>query len=419
MECEKARMAEWEALGICEGNDGNICPECIGDPALAEFISNNATQGSCKYCGQERDRPFASRLSVVAEHMATIVNEEFQHVARGTEGLYHDGFENLLLLEIEFKPTNDCVRTDIASFFNKRIWGWKDTFSDRLQCAWNRFCDKVRHSRRYTFWWSTEDIVPEGHPLHLPASKVLDEVSIVVAELGLIRELPIGTEFWRAQPHKNGKSPKPPEEFTSAPVNLAVTPNRMSPAGIPMFYGADDFETAVCEITPKDAPLGWRASAVRFKALRPLQVLDLSVDLAPKLRQRSYFALDGRRWRHYLRFLEQFSGDVSQRFIYDHEFLQRCAGEPRPEIDYAPTQVFTEYVRYHLHSPGGQPIDGIRYRSSLSDSGCCVVLFFDQDDCLKSRRGHQQSLGWIPGSRKEAVIEHVNLKWRYEDFSEG
>ena len=113
MGSEQERTAKWEALGICEGNDGSVCPECIGDPALAEFISKNATETACGYCRRQWDRPFASRLSVVAEHIATIVNEEFQHVAPGAEGLYYDGFEDLLLFEIDFKPPYDSVRTDM------------------------------------------------------------------------------------------------------------------------------------------------------------------------------------------------------------------------------------------------------------------------------------------------------------------
>ena len=63
--------------------------------------------------------------------------------------------------------------------------------------------------------------------------------------------------------------------------------------------------------------------------------------------------------------------------------------EPQPDIDIRPTQVFTEYVRYHM-THDGKPVDGIRYRSSFNhrdhyvDRGC-YVLFFEQDECLPGK----------------------------------
>ena len=76
---EKEGTKDWDALGICDGNGGDVCGDCIGDLALREFISANATKTSCTYCGQHRDSPFASPLSVVVEHMAGFINEEFKH----------------------------------------------------------------------------------------------------------------------------------------------------------------------------------------------------------------------------------------------------------------------------------------------------------------------------------------------------
>ena len=352
--------------------------------------------------------PFASPLSAVVEHMAEIINEEFKHEqCNGYE------IEHLLLLDIAFKPKNPRVSDDIASFLNKHKWSSKDTFADRLECAWQRFCEVVTHLRRYTFSSSMQDRFPEQHPLYMPPSEVLPGVKSVITDLGLVRELPKGTEFWRARVAEKGKALKPPDDFTSPPDDKAEQ-NRMSPAGISMFYGADDFGTALLEITPKDASIGWRASAVRFMAIRPLQVLDLTIDLAQMAHQKSYFAPDGRKWRHYIRFLERFAHDVSQRFVYDDEFLQGWAGEPQPDIDYVPTQVFTEYVRYHLRSADGQQVDGISYRSSQNTAGRCIVLFLDQGDCLESRWGSKPSLRWIPGSRMEAVINQTEWKWHYE-----
>ena len=79
MELGNGRTADWEALGISDGSGGNVCGDCIDDPALREFISANATETSCTYCEEVRPSPFAAPLSKVVEHMAEIINEEFKH----------------------------------------------------------------------------------------------------------------------------------------------------------------------------------------------------------------------------------------------------------------------------------------------------------------------------------------------------
>jgi hypothetical protein len=246
----------------------------------------------------------------------------------------------------------------------------------------------------------------------MPPRKMLEEIKGVIAELGLIYELPTETKFWRARNHKLCHPLKPPEDFTSPPLDKAIKPNRMSPAGISMFYGADDVDTAAREINPNGIPPGQRASGVCFKSRRPLQILDL-MKIVP---EKSYFAQEAREWRHGVEFLRRFSRNASVPIVGPagaSEFVQRMREEPLPEVDYVPTQVFTEYVRYHMThdgKPDGRPIDGIRYRSSLNDdkeNHGCYVLFFDQDDCLKSREGRPQSLKYDEKeSMKTVFLDH-------------
>ena len=246
------------------------------------------------------------------------------------------------------------------------------------------------HVRRYTFWTSLDDSVPEYHPDYLPPGRMLAEIKAVVDDLSLIREFPPGTQFWRVQEHAQGQILAVPDRFTSPPLSAAKQPNRMSPAGIPMFYGAEDFDTAVLEVSGKELKRGWQASGLIFKALRPLHLLDLNhLD-----RHTSYFGADGRARWHSSKFLRYFNREVSKPIDRDE----------RPHVDYVPTQVFTEYVRYHMASRSGQRVDGIRYLSSRNHRPCCV-LFFEQDDCLKSRKGRPQSLSFVDDSLKSVSLE--------------
>jgi hypothetical protein len=155
-----------------------------------------------------------------------------------------------------------------------------------------------------------------------------------------------------------------------------------------MFYGAEDFDTAVLEVAGKDAISDRVATGVLFEAQRSLNVLDLASMLKPV----SYFAPQGREWGHNATFFWYFAKDLSKP-------IDRAE---RQHIDYVPTQVFTEYVRFHLTSQC-KPVDGIRYRSAQNHHPC-VVLFFDQDDCLKSQEGRPQALAYIPGSEQTVSL---------------
>jgi hypothetical protein len=189
--------------------------------------------------------------------------------------------------------------------------------------------------------------------------------------------------MWRVQEHAKGEVLDFPSRFTSPPIALATQPNRMSPGGIPMFYGADDFATAALEVVGKDLVEDREATGIAFEALRPMRILDL----VGMRRAVSYFSPGGPMWFDRMRFLRFFSQDVSKPIERDH----------RQHIEYVPTQVFTEYVRYQMSTKDGVPIDGIRYRSSLNGRPC-YVLFFDQDDCLRSRDSRPQALRGVADS---------------------
>jgi hypothetical protein len=62
-------------------------------------------------------------------------------------------------------------------------------------------------------------------------------------------------------------------------------------------------------------------------------------------------------------------------------------GEPikkdsRVHIEYVPTQVFTEYVKYLYADDEEMPVQGIVYPSARIRGGVSVVLFYENKDCF-------------------------------------
>jgi hypothetical protein len=84
----------------------------------------------------------------------------------------------------------------------------------------------------------------------------------------------------------------------------------------------------------------------------------------------SLYTAAGRTPQRYdLAFLYEFATDLAQPIALDGQ----------DHIEYVPTQVVTEYLRYI----SANAVDGILYRSARNNRGCCV-LFCDATNCIDS-----------------------------------
>ena len=232
--------------------------------------------------------------------------------------------------------------------------------------GWERFSQGVKYKTRYMFFDCSEDDISYGNPDEIPLSRILKVIGESVQERGLITPIPEGSRFFRAREHKESiicttacDLGPPPHEFTCS--------NRMSPAGIPMFYGASDAETAIAE-TPRS-----RADTIitvgAFDTVKALTVLDLhNMPPFPSL-----FDRNRRHLRSPHRFLRDFVTDLSRPIVKDG----------REHIDYVPTQIITEYFRHQFRAADGQHVHGILYPSSRREGGMCCVLFCSQENCTE------------------------------------
>lgn len=55
----KSWMIEMEERGYAESDD-RICKDCVDDDALAEWITSNAIEPECSFCGAEADGSIAA-----------------------------------------------------------------------------------------------------------------------------------------------------------------------------------------------------------------------------------------------------------------------------------------------------------------------------------------------------------------------
>ena len=263
-----------------------VCETCIEEPGLQAVVQENLSSNRCDYCGREEESPIACELYIVTDFLRERIEEEYTDPANelpyesaegGYIGTVSEGSE--ILAEVDFCIDNTELLDDIADAFSDSFYCRKDYFgltpSEYREAAWGYFKRVVKHHRRYTFWNAPDE--PDHSLGGIPsAGQTLSLIARAIHEGGPLIVVPPKTEFWRVRLHDGGKAPTELRQFTPPPVEFATQPNRMSPAGIPMFYGSDDFETAVLETVDPGQSSGKAATGARFINLVPLNLLDLT-----------------------------------------------------------------------------------------------------------------------------------------------
>lgn len=380
-----------------------VCASCLEDEGLRQFANQSGAIRECDYCGRTPPAASVVRLGDIIELMNKAISEEWCDPAN-TSPVDHGEYlldtidAEEMFYNIGFELSNQDLWADILNEFSEHDWcdaNWQILSpSKRWVYGWERFQHVVKHERRYTFWYSRDDFEEPFHPDYLPPADMLGEIESLISGTPLVRVMPVGTLVWRLQLHSMSENLIGPDRFTSPPIHLAKQPNRMSPAGVPMFYGCDDFDTATLElISPDGSDKGKCVSGVIFKNIVPLNILDLTSLPAPP----SYFSPKGPYRRHFIRFLRKFVDDLSKP-------IQR---DGRQHIEYVPTQVFTEFVRHIMKGPEGISIQGLRYLSSQNGRPC-YAIFATQAQCLPPRGpldSTKQILEFVPGSQKTLPID--------------
>ena len=380
-----------------------VCADHFDDPNLKKFINDNGIDGFCSYCQvndedyddltddgseDEQNEPeelkcrkvilMSSFMKHVTDKLSQVLSpledanlplandwidddDENDVIKRAgnyakLKGTEH--YENVddMLEAYGLYIKNQKLNKDIKYCFNREEWIDNDSFGiklgDDLSYRWRYFVDMVMNSKRFTFF-SDSHFKGKQHW----ESDVLTDIMGLCSNL--VDEIPVGTILFRGRP-LNADGPFIEfKDLTSAPKEFAKA-NRMSAEGISVFYGSFDKETPLHEI--------WNYSPHslidlgRFKTTKPLKVVNLF-----KIPANISFWMDG-NFEVYA-FLSQFHKEVSKPKTQETN-----------NIEYVPTQVFTEYIRYM----NGLNIGGIIYGSLVNDESMNtnsrnVVLFYDNE----------------------------------------
>ena len=353
--------------------DKYVCTGHFLDDKVIEYIEDNSTEGTCDYC----DYRYQDGNVIELEKIAKFIYEgiSFLYGDANDEMVMYDSSEggwigasvyntmDLLLDEGYFHFGNQSLIYDIEKLSTNDSWSRIDpynmTINQELALDWKQFSNVVKHQNRYSFFIHNENIDSEK-----PISQILHEIAKGVEKLSLIKNLAIGTEIYRCRQHNVSEIVSEFIHLTSPPIKFANFANRMSPAGISMFYGAFDKDTALLEVAEKnqlnEKPLITIGTFSVKKTLRIINFTNL-----PEIP--SIFDRINRDNYYLILFFHSFIEDLSKDIKRDN----------KTHIEYVPTQIMTEYFRHVLYKYTGDVIDGIIYNSSKNNKGKACVLFLD------------------------------------------
>jgi HEPN/RES N-terminal domain 1/RES domain len=383
----KRQMEENEERGWSSAGDKYVCAKHVEDYALAELIAENVTSAPCTYCGGEG----AAHIDVLIERIGSSLPEEWGNADEegvawdgGYVGKPYDTYE--LITEAGDPPLNHSeLIGDVVRALPQQAWVQRDFYrlrpDLRLRHGWREFASTVKHHRRYFFsdhGRDTED------PDYIAPGALLDAIGDALRSGGLIRALP-EKPIYRVRPHSSKERPRTAAELGAPPAEKIDKSSRMSPAGVPLFYGALDPDTAATEAHEAN-PDAEASTMGTFRARRAARVVDLSTP--PKVP--SLYDPDRRHLRHGLSFIRHFVSEIAKPFVRDKYI----------HIEYVPTQVVTERLRTRFDPGPGEPLVGVLYGSSRSAGAINLSLFIDNGGACDPENERDSALLVLTGHER-------------------
>lgn len=381
-----------------------VCSSCFSDPAIKEYIEENAVCSECSFCEEAHEHVVSIPIDDLIKYMRICISREYDNAAdwlpyESSEGGYQGetiDADDLIVHELEIDLPADkdgALFQCLLDGFSDQLWCKHDPFGlssmEVAKFSWERFSHIVKNERRYFF--GSEELEDSSTDILSPG-ELLDRILDYASQVGLVKHFKEGLVLYRARAHaKDGKSWSNAKDLGPPPQEKALQSNRMSPAGIPMFYGSESSDTAVFETATKPGEF----SVGVFRTTRPIKLLDLSsVKTLP-----SVFEMDSYETaispRSAIRFLMHVSRQISKRITKDS----------KSHIEYVPTQVVTEFIR----SQSKFPIDGIKYESAVHSGNCSFVLFAGNEDVFENT-GTCSGDSWL--ELKEITNVEANLSLR-------
>ncbi|AWT49164.1 RES domain-containing protein [Psychrobacter sp. YP14] len=377
---KQQQIEDWERGFSCD-DDLTVCIDCFEEEGIVQFITDHHNSTVCSFCQTDSQSTIACSLGSVIEHILISISYEWSdpnseglsYITKegGWQGTTYDSWELFEMIEVGIP--NSKLQDYIINSIDNLLWCERNPYSlkkdETFMYGWSHFCDFVKSKARYLFLDAKNPDYDERQHDEMNPVKILDVLKHIINKYNLIEVLNTDTDIKRVRISEISESFVTAKELGSPPIEYATMPNRMSPAGIPMFYGAFEIETAISE-TYQKCEVDKKATCGIFRPLRDLVLIKLpEQSIIPSL-----FDEYNRETRSDLRFLNGFVRD----------FIKPIDRDDKAHIDYVPTQIVTEHFRYIFKTDNGLQVDGVMYPSSKNNRHKAVVIFATSEQCIEA-----------------------------------
>lgn len=346
-----------------------VCSTHISDRIIRQYINSSSTKvDQCYYCKSQRKKKVISVQDLV-EYIVTKLETDFSVsdlvAPSALTVLSKEELFDYLKLDID----NSDFRSDLLQILPEKDWAIpqndKKSQGEEMYAEWETFKDIVMHRSRYSFFFR-DNYKYEEYSLNIAAT--LKKIVKLITQYGLVKPLKSNVELFRCRQHAQILNVHDASAICAPPKQFTSFSNRMSPSGISMFYAAFDPRTAFRETIEQEELSKPYFSVAAFRVKSQIDVIDFTY--LPPIPSR----LDTKRAKDIesIVFLRKFIQDLSQPVEKDG----------KDHIEYIPTQIITEYIRFFFSKSRKLRVGGIIYSSTRHEGKKACVLFMDSKECL-------------------------------------
>ncbi len=348
-----------------------VCQNHFHDDYVNNHIRENGKKNRCSYCGKKR---IVVELESVLEILAIGLDYIYEDPANSRylnkDSEYgYDG--NIMPFSevwwddpFDLRIEDDQLLEDVYNQLETdQLYCTRDEFGsheDFLHDLWDHFKFVLKHKARFAFHfpntfkkWNLSD-----------PGDILHQVQYAILKNKMIIELPENSKLYRTRQHQFVDEVYEAHHIASLPNSLNKTSGRMNAAGISLFYCSQNIELTIKEVVNKRRNSCPYYTIAIFKNKMKLRLVDLTK--LPDIP--SIFDTENNRFRDILFFMKTFMEEISLPIKNKNSVL-----------DYLPTQVITEYLRYNPDLD----VQGMVYWSSKIPLKKNIVLFYDHEESLK------------------------------------
>lgn len=348
-----------------------VCSQHIDNKYIKRYIQKNGFTGKCEYCGKTLkviELSEVLKLIVIGinylfddPNNTKFVNHDAEYNLDGDNFLFYDiWYEDYLGLSIN----NDRLSEEIYSCLNNdQLYCHKDEYGSHqeyLENIWENFKKVVKYNARFVFYYK-KIFAPR---FEVDPVTILDQVQHYIIKFNLFITIPKNKKLYRCRQYANKAEMKSKKDLASTPIEFAKVNGRMNPVGISMFYCSMEKELTIKEVVDYTDFKRPFYSIGFFKNIKEIKLIDLTK--IPDMP--SIFDDKKNKDIEVLGFMKGFIDDITAPISTNDSM-----------IEYIPTQIVTEYIRYNPQLN----VDGIIYPSSKSKTSHNIVLFYNHDDSMQ------------------------------------